>query len=295
MPRSSEVIHKWKSCPSSNQSIIVTWIALEIAMKTLHTFCDSHWHWLCDAWTLTIPSFIKTNERTRIGKTQLRMIFSKSLYKALTKNPLVFNAITGGVMCGCSDVLAQDLEKRRLHKEQDDDTRHIGDTTNKSHTDISATSTQEERLPTIDWKRCVCAVGIGTFFGGVVYPYAYARLDSIWVGTKFRTVLQKSLVEIATVGIFVNSISMTSRGLLRGDKSLFEVLLHVSDELPTVTRNDFFVWLPYNLLAFSVIPATLRPTSTLAMEASWQTYISWRSHDFPQLEMPPTTMQLNED
>lgn len=109
---------------------------------------------------------------------------------------------------------------------------------------------------------------------------AYARLDAMWVGTKFATVLKKSLVEIASVGIFVNSISMTTRGILRGDQDSTSVLQHVSKELPDVTRNDFFVWLPYNMLAFSVIPAVLRPTTTAAMEASWQTYISLRAHDF---------------
>jgi len=41
-----------------------------------------------------------------------------------------------------------------------------------------------------------------------------------------------------------------------------------------VTKNDFVVWMPYNLLAFSIIPAVLRPTTTAAMEASWQTYIT---------------------
>jgi hypothetical protein len=105
-----------------------------------------------------------------------------------------------------------------------------------------------------------------SFFGGLVYPTAYATLDLIWVGTKFSTVLKKSLVEIATVGIFVNSISMTSRGLLRGDKDHKEVVQHVANELPTVTRNDCLVWLPYIMLAFSVV---LRPTMTTSvMEAS---------------------------
>jgi hypothetical protein len=37
---------------------------------------------------------------------------------------------------------------------------------------------------------------------------------------------------------------------------------HVVRELPIVTRNDVVVWLPYNLMAFSVIPPVLRPTTT---------------------------------
>ena len=125
---------------------------------------------------------------------------------------------------------------------------------------------------------------IGIFFGGLVYPWAYAKLDKIWVGSSFSTVVQKSLVEIGTVGIFVNSISMSCRGLLRGDKESAEVFQHVAKELPVVTRNDFFVWFPYNLLAFSTIPAFLRPTTTAMMEASWQTYISFKAHDFKHVK-----------
>lgn len=57
---------------------------------------------------------------------------------------------------------------------------------------------------------------------------------------------------------------------------------HITQQLPTVTKNDIFVWLPYNMMAFSIIPAALRPTTTAALEASWQIYISLRSHDYEQ-------------
>ena len=63
-------------------------------------------------------------------------------------------------------------------------------------------------------------------------------LDSIWIGTSIKTLLKKSLVEIFTVGIFVNSTSMISRGVCQGDKTLLEILQHVQLELPTVTQND---------------------------------------------------------
>jgi hypothetical protein len=73
---------------------------------------------------------------------------------------------------------------------------------------------------------------------------------------------------------------MTCRGLLAGGRSRGEVLQHVAHEMPKVTMKDFGVWLPYNLLAFSVIPPLIRPTTTIFMEASWQTYISLRSNDY---------------
>ena len=81
------------------------------------------------------------------------------------------------------------------------------------------------------------------------------------------------------MGIFVNTVSMACRGFLVGRESN-HVIQHVRDEIPTVTLNDARVWLPYNMLAFSVIPAVIRPTTTLMMEAAWQTYISLVSNDY---------------
>jgi hypothetical protein len=112
-----------------------------------------------------------------------------------------------------------------------------------------------------------------------VYPAAYKRLDRMWPGTTMRQIMIKSLVEIATVGIFVNSISISARGMLVG-KSFLDVRAHVTEEMPLVTMNDVRVWLPYNLLAFGFIPAIIRPTTTAMMEASWQSYISIRSHNY---------------
>jgi hypothetical protein len=59
-----------------------------------------------------------------------------------------------------------------------------------------------------DYQRFASAGIIGILFGGFVYPYAYARLDILLPGVTVRSVLAKSLVEIARVGIFVNSVSI---------------------------------------------------------------------------------------
>jgi hypothetical protein len=98
-------------------------------------------------------------------------------------------------------------------------------------------------------------------------------------GKHFRQVLMKSVVEIFTVGIFVNSLSMFSRGLLVG-RPAETVVSHLVQEMPRVTVNDIGVWLPYNLIVFSLIPLHIRPTATAGMEACRQTYISHRSNDY---------------
>lgn len=226
------------------------------------------------------------------------MIAPSTIVAFVKQNPLLFNAFTGGILCATSDAMAQ-------HLEEDWQPLSMLENPNPANADAVTHPEQRQRpylapsmtagmvsAAKVDWVRVASAGVIGSFFGGIVYLTAYAKLDAIWVGTKFATVLKKSLVEIATVGIFVNSISMTSRGILRGDQNSTSVIRHVSSELPTVTKNDFVVWMPYNILAFSIIPAVLRPTTTAAMEASWQTYISLRSHDYdrPNAETATTTI-----
>jgi len=173
-----------------------------------------------------------------------------SLVGAIKQRPVVGNCTVGGTLCGGSDALAQQIEGKK-----------------------------ETFSLNLDQSRFLSAGLIGIFFGGFVYPYAYARLDAVWKGVHFSSVLKKSIVEIATVGVFVNSISMSTRGLLVG-RNGDDVVQHVASEMPTVTFNDARVWLPYNLFAFSFVPVHIRPSTTSAMEAMWQTYISLRSHDY---------------
>ena len=118
---------------------------------------------------------------------------------------------------------------------------------------------------------------IGSLFTGFVYPFAYALLDKRFVGGEFRVLLQKSLIEIVTVGITVNTVSLSARGWLQ-QRQPGDVFRHVMRELPAVTLNDGKVWLPYNLIAFRFLPPHIRPITTACMEAGWQTYISLRAH-----------------
>ncbi len=207
------------------------------------------------------------------------MISGGIVVASLKRNPIVLNVVTGGLLCASSDVLAQHLEHDNPNPPRNPSCENSPSQGESSKQQPLLASSMTSFIR-IDWLRVASAGLIGSFFGGFVYPMAYAKLDSIWVGTHFSAVVKKALVEIATVGIFVNSISMTTRGVLRGDKDASSVFQHVSRELPVITKNDFFVWMPYNMLAFSIIPAFLRPTTTAAMEASWQTYISLRAHDF---------------
>jgi hypothetical protein len=179
--------------------------------------------------------------------TELSKMFA-AFSSVIGKNPLLVNSFMGGSLCLTSDAIAQRMEQR------DFDTN-------------------------FSTSRMLSAGLIGSFFGGIVYPRAYARLDTIWHGKDLASLFKKSMVEILTVGVFVNSVSISSRGVFAGRKPN-SVVRHVAQEMPHVMLNDARVWLPYNMLAFSFIPAYIRPTATAFMEASWQTYISLRSHDY---------------
>lgn len=195
----------------------------------------------------------------------MQTAFSLRWLSLFKERPGLFNSITGCILFSTSDALAQKIEHEgfgavmpfrsdaRLERKHGE-----GD---------------------FNYQRFFTTGLLGIFFGGFVYPKAYEKLDLLWPGSRFREVLIKSVVEIATVGIFVNSVSMAARGLLVGRKGE-DVLPHVIQEMPRVTLNDIRVWMPYNLVAFRFIPALVRPTTTAMMEASWQTYISLRSHDY---------------
>lgn len=148
---------------------------------------------------------------------------------------------------------------------------------------IESSSEKDSSVSHFDTRRFLSAGAVGAVLAGYVYPFAYRRLDQIWVGKDIITIAKKSFVEVFTVGIFANSVSMFARGIFT-DKKPMEVLSHVKEEMQDVTLNDLKVWFPYNLVAFSLIPISIRPATTSMMEAGWQTYISMRSNDYKNTE-----------
>lgn len=193
---------------------------------------------------------------------------------AIKKKPDLLNYMTGCVLFAGSDAIAQELESDGMERILHPEIYVSGSRPTTRHTDDSNTKG-------FDILRLVSSALLGVFFGGLVYPKAYAVLDRLWPGVQARQVLTKSIVEIFSVGIFVNSVSIGMRGLLVG-RSVPDVQSHVAKEIPRVTLNDVRVWLPYNLLAFGLIPSFIRPTTTAMMESAWQTYISLHSHNYHQ-------------
>jgi len=87
-----------------------------------------------------------------------------------------------------------------------------------------------------------------------------ARLDKLWIGKDFVSVAKKSIVEIFTVGIFVNSVSIGARGVMVGHDTK-KVISHVKEEMPAVTLNDARIWGPYNMIDSLWLHSFIHPSS----------------------------------
>jgi hypothetical protein len=178
------------------------------------------------------------------------------------RHPTLVNSASGFILFTASDFAAQFIEQ--------------------SHPNSHTFTRQDwnDKFFVLDFRRSLGTGVLGIFFSGFMYPRAYAILDRLWPLSSMRHVLTKSLTEIGTVGVFMNATSLSARGILVGRSWRDEVASHVAQEMPRVTLNDVKVWLPYNTIAFAFIPAYIRPTTTAMVNASWQTYISLRSHDY---------------
>lgn len=177
-----------------------------------------------------------------------------------------------------ADTAAQYMERQRPHLQH-------GSRTQQQHRDDDDDDNNNFVLDT--W-RSLGATGLGMVLGGGVYPTAYAQLDRLLPGRSWRVILLKSAVEILTVGIAVNTTSLLGRAAWQGTHTWEAVAGHVRNEIPRVTIADAHVWFPYNVLAFGRIPIHVRPLTTACMEAGWQTYISWRAHDYDEVEVLTT-------
>ena len=188
----------------------------------------------------------------------------QAIASQIKRNPTLRHCLVGFTLFGGSDILAQEIElsKKRNSK-----------------------ILKQFALVEIDLQRCLASSVIGVGVAGCVYPFAYKQLDRIWAGKDLASVVKKSIVEICTVGVFVNSLSIAARGILAGH-TMIQVKSHVVDEMPIIFLNDVRVWFPYNLVAFSLIPAHIRPSTTALMEALWQTYISVRSNAYQNASPP---------
>jgi len=200
------------------------------------------------------------------------------------RQELIVNGVVGGVLFSASDVLAQRIEQCNKpqssvggkRKRKDEQPRGI-----VQH----LLDTDRTFYHSVDWKRWTSAGILGACLSCGLYPAAYRAIDKIWKRKDFTSLVQKSVVEIFTVGIVANSLSMLVRGLAPGESdgsqhSPAQVLTHMKNEIQQVTIDDFKLWFPYNMAAFTFVPTHIRPLTTMVMETIWQTYMSLHSNNY---------------
>ncbi|KAL3929560.1 MAG: hypothetical protein SGBAC_012153 [Bacillariaceae sp.] len=200
------------------------------------------------------------------------------------RQDLIINGVVGGVLFGASDVLAQRLEQC---SDEPPSARRKRNRDEKQSTMQQLLATDKYFYRTVDWKRCSSAGILGACLSCGLYPAAYGAIDKIWKRKDLVSLIQKSVVEVFTVGVVANSLSMLVRGLAptatsSGNHSPAQVLMHMKAELPKVTLDDFKLWFPYNMAAFTFVPTPIRPLTTMIMETIWQTYMSLCSNNYEQ-------------
>jgi hypothetical protein len=124
----------------------------------------------------------------------------------------------------------------------------------------------EPREPRIDCWRMLGATAIGASFASMLYPFVYRVFDWAWPGTGVRAVVSKAAGDIVLFGVFGNAASLWLRGSPSHD---------VQEKMPRVLLNECRVWLPYNLVAFRLVPVHVRPTTTACLALGWNTYMSY--------------------
>ena len=87
----------------------------------------------------------------------------------MKRRPVLVNSLTGASLCAASDALAQYLEEQQKSDQQQKQQHH-----HCHHQHQHQPITLESRT-----RRILSAAAIGMLFGGLVYPTAYAKLDSL--------------------------------------------------------------------------------------------------------------------
>lgn len=197
--------------------------------------------------------------------------------QARARQDLITNALVGGVLFSASDVLAQ-----RLEQFQPLSVGNAKEEKKRRALMHHFLATERSFFRAVDWKRCASAGALGVCLSCGLYPAGYGAIDKLWNAKNLISSAQKSVVEVFTVGLLANTLSMLVRGLAPGGSgsSPKQVMIHIMEELPKVTRDDFVFWFPYNMAAFTFVPTRIRPMSTMLMDSIWQTYMSLKSNNF---------------
>lgn len=144
----------------------------------------------------------------------------------------------------------------------------------------------------LDKPRLCKATAIGTVYGGLLLPFVYQLAETLFPGRTPHSVLAKTALSCGLLSTGGNYFSLLMRRLLApthvidehfGDR-LIRCIDSVNSMFHNVILDDLRVWPLYDVLCFSTIPPSFRPTATSVVSVCWHTYVSYVSsrHGAPE-------------
>lgn len=155
--------------------------------------------------------------------------------------------ITGSVLCGASDLLAQKVI---------------------------------EKKESLDWTRLLNFMGFGIVIGGIYHPW-YKFLDKFYGSSmKFNPAWKKVCSDqfiFAPIEI-VSFLAWNHYGTQK-DYNFKDKLY---ETLPDLLIRDYELWIPAQLINFLLVPEHLRVLFMCLVNFVWFSYLSYKSNSIPE-------------
>jgi len=176
-------------------------------------------------------------------------IFSRSrsvMYKGFTKNLLVSNTVTCGVLLAGGDLIQQRIEKYMGYQQAHD----------------------------LNRSGRMFAVGLSQ---GPPHHYWYLWLDKILPKTDLRTVALKIVLDQIFAAPFFAITFFFGMGVLE-DKRMSECWTEFVKKFPTVYLFDWCIWPPTQYINFALVPPAFRVLYVNVVTVIWDVFLSYIKH-----------------
>ena len=154
---------------------------------------------------------------------------------------------------------------------------------------LTQTIIENKRFDEINWKRNLCFGAFGLCYTGFahygiyckLYPYLFENVFKNICKTKMRMVLcQTSVDQLIHSPLIYFPVFYCVKGIIYNGSMSKQVVSQSLNEYFTINIcEDVFalwkLWLPANLLTFTVIPLHLRVPWIAGVSFVWTAYLSW--------------------
>ena len=133
-----------------------------------------------------------------------------------------------------------------------------------------------EEGESFDLKRLGIFTLLGMVFIGPVLHVWYGTLAKLFTGVGTATAVSKlAMDQLLFAPVFIGSI-ISLIMILEGHGD--QVKDKVNNDLFTIVKSNWALWVPFNFLNFRFVPQSLQVLASNGMALIWNTYVSWASH-----------------